>query len=173
MFKLHKVNFKFRGIAMKTLVVYYSRTGKTRFVAEKVTSELKADIEEVVDLKNRSGRFGFLKAGYDVTRGNETEIGKTQKSPSDFELIVVGTPVWNSRPASAISTYLKRSDFAGKKVAVFLTNEGMGEEKAVERTKTLISNGDVVGELVVSKVFENQKENENRISDWCRNLSSL
>ena len=49
----------------------------------------------------------------------------------------------------------------------------MGEEKAVERTKALISNGDVVGALVVSKVFENQEENENKISDWCRNLSSL
>jgi hypothetical protein len=49
----------------------------------------------------------------------------------------------------------------------------MGEEKAVERTKALISNGDVVGELVVSKVFENQKENESKISDWCRELSSL
>ena len=49
----------------------------------------------------------------------------------------------------------------------------MGEEKAVERTKALISNGDVIGELVVSKVFENQKENESRISDWCRNLGSL
>ena len=158
---------------MKTLVVYYSRTGKTRFVAEKVAAELKADIEEVVDLKNRSGRFGFLKAGYDATRGNETEIGETQKLPSDFNLIVVGTPVWNSRPASAVSTYLKRNDFAGKKVAVFCTNEGMGEEKAVDRTKALISNGDIVGELVVSKVFENQEEKENKISDWCNKLRAL
>jgi flavodoxin len=158
---------------MKTLVVYYSRTGKTRFVAEKVASELKADIEEVVDLKNRSGRFGFLKAGYDATRGNETKIAKTQKSPSNFELIVVGTPVWNSRPASAISTHLKRTDFAGKKVAIFCTNDGRGEKKAVERTKALISNGDIVGELVISQVFENQEETESKISDWCRKLSPL
>jgi flavodoxin len=174
MFKLHKqANFKFRGITMKTLVVYYSRTGKTRFVAEKVAAELKANMEEVVDLKNRSGQFGFLRAGYDATRGNKTEIGETKKSPSDFELIVVGTPVWNSRPASAISTYLKRNDFAGKKVAIFCTNEGMGEEKAVDRTKALISNGDIVGELVVSKVFENRKDNERKISDWCNKLRSL
>ena len=158
---------------MKTLVVYYSRTGKTKFVAEKVASELKADIEEVVDLKNRSGRFGFLKAGYDATRGNETKIEETQKSPSDFELIVIGTPVWNGRPSSAIATYLKQNDFAGKKVAVFCTNEGMGEEKAVERTKALISNGDIVSELVVSKVFESQEEKEAKISDWCSKLSSL
>ena len=158
---------------MKTLVVYYSRTGKTRFVAEKVASELKAEIEEVIDLKKRSGRVGFLKAGYDATRGNQTDIEETKKSPSDFELTVVGTPVWNSRPASAIITYLKRNDFAGKKVAVFCTNEGMGEEKAVERTKALISNIEIVGELVVSRVFENQENNESKILDWCRNLSSL
>jgi len=142
-------------------------------VAEKVSSELRADLEEVVDLRNRSGRFGFLKAGYDATRGNETKIMETQKSLSDYDLIVIGTPIWNSRPASAIRTYLKRNDLAGKKVAVFCTNEGAGEEKAVERTKALISNGDIVGELVISKVFENQEENKDKISDWCNKLSSL
>jgi len=58
-------------------------------------------------------------------------------------------------------------------VTVFCTNEGMGKEKAVERTKALISNGNVVGEQVVSKVLENREENENKISDWCSKLSSL
>jgi flavodoxin len=153
MFKLHNyVNFKFGGIAMKTLVVYYSRTGNTKVVAEKVASELKAEIEEVIDLKNRK---------------------ETQKSPIDFELIVVGTPVWNSRPASAIRTYLKKNDFSGKKVAVFCTNEGMGKEKALERIKALIANGNIVGELVVSKTLENKEENERRISEWCNQLHSL
>ena len=114
-----------------------------------------------------------MKAGYDATRGNETKIRETQKSPEDYNLIVIGTPVWNSRPASAIRTYLKRKDFTGKKVAVFCTNEGVGEEKAVERTRALISNGDIVDKLVVSKVFENQEENEDKISDWCSKLSSL
>jgi len=158
---------------MKTLVVYYSRTGKTRFVAEKVASELKADTEEIVDLKNRSGRLGFLKAGYDATRGNETKIRETQKSPGEYDLIVIGTPVWNSRPASAIRTYLKRNNLAGKKVAIFCTNEGMGEDKVVKRTKNLVSNGNIVGELLISKVFENREENESKILDWCNKLSSI
>jgi hypothetical protein len=47
----------------------------------------------------------------------------------------------------------------------------MGDEKAVERTKALIFSGNIIGERVVSKVFENQEENESKISDWCRNLS--
>ena len=158
---------------MNVLVVYYSRTGKTKFVAEKVAFELKADIEEVVDLKNRDGWFGFLKAGFDATLGRETKIGEMRKSPRDFDLIVVGTPVWNSRPSSAIRTYLKRNDLSEKKVAILCTNEGMGKEKALERTKALISNVNIVGKLVVSKALENREENESKISDWCSNLSSL
>lgn len=157
---------------MKSLVAYYSRTGKTKYVAEKIASELKAEIEEVVDLKNRKGWFGFLKAGYEATAGKETEIGEMRRSPRDFDLIVVGTPVWNSRPSSAIKTYLKRNDLSEKKVALFCTNDSSGKEKALERVKSLIPAVNVVGELVVSKPLENQKENESKITNWCRSLRS-
>jgi flavodoxin len=158
---------------LSALVVYYSRTGKTKFVAEKIASKLNADIEEVVDLKNRDGWFGWLKAGFDATVGRETEIGEMRKSPRNFKLIVVGTPVWNGRPSSAIKTYLKRNDFSKKNIAIFCTNEGIGKEKALQRTKSLISNVNIVGELGVSKALENQEENESKISDWCNTLGYL
>ncbi len=97
---------------MRSMVVFYSRNGNSTFVAEKVASELGADAEEVVDLKNRRGWLGFIRAGYDATRGKETKIEKTQKSPIDYDLIVVGTPVWNSRLTPAIRTYLKENDLS-------------------------------------------------------------
>ena len=155
---------------MKVLVVYYSRTGQTKFAAEKIASELRADIEEIVDLKNRKGLIGFLKSGYEATTEKETEIGEMKKVPSDYDLIVVGTPVWNSRPSSPIRTYLSRNDLSGKKVAIFCTKDGEGEAKAIERTKSLIPNANFVGDLVVSKALENQEKNESKISDWCSRL---
>ena len=66
---------------MRSLVVFYSLTGNAKFVAENVASELGADTEEVIDLKNRRGRLGFLKAGYDATRFKETTIEKTKNRP--------------------------------------------------------------------------------------------
>lgn len=158
---------------MKALVVYYSRTGQTKFVAERIATELEADIEEIVDLKNRKGWIGFLKAGYEATAKKETKIGEMGKSPSNYDLIVVGTPVWNSRPASAIRTYLKINDLSEKKVAVFCTNDREGLEKAIERTKSLMPNATVVGELVVSKALENKESNETKIFGWCERLRSL
>jgi flavodoxin len=34
---------------MKSLVVYYSRSGNTRFVAEKISQKIGGDIEEIID----------------------------------------------------------------------------------------------------------------------------
>ena len=59
---------------MKVLVVYYSRTGNTRFVAEAVAQSLKADIEEIRDRKNRMGIFGFLRCGYEAIFKKLTDI---------------------------------------------------------------------------------------------------
>ena len=49
---------------MKSLVVYYSRTGNTRFAAEKIAKNLNADLCEILDKKNRKGKFVFLTGGY-------------------------------------------------------------------------------------------------------------
>jgi flavodoxin len=157
---------------MRSLVVFYSRTGTSKFVAEKVVSELSAETEEVVDLKNRRGWLGFIRAGYDATRGKETKIEKTQKSPKDYDLIVVGTPVWNSRLTPAIRTYLKENDLSQRRIALFSTNEGRGGEKTLAMMKSLIRNGDIVGELGISKALENREETERKIAAWCSSLKS-
>ena len=36
---------------MKTLILFYSYTGKTKALAEKKAAELGADIEEIADMK--------------------------------------------------------------------------------------------------------------------------
>ena len=55
---------------MKSLVVYYTRTGNTKFVAETIAAELGSDIEEVVDIKKREGTLGYMSASRDATGEN-------------------------------------------------------------------------------------------------------
>jgi len=159
---------------MKALVVYYSRTGNTKFVAEKIAQELGADIEEVIDKKNRGGPIGWLTAGKDAFRGSKTEIVETKKNPSEFDLVVVGTPNWTNRPSPAIRTYLSKYDLAGKKVATFCITDGYsGGEKVIEKIRALIPNSDSTEHLVVSKPTENKADTENKISEWCSRLKLL
>lgn len=156
---------------MKSLVVYYTRTGNARFVAETIAAEIGADVEEVVDLKKRSGILGYLSGGKAAMQGKETEIAPTKKSPADYDLIIVGTPIWAGRLAPAITTYLKKNDLSGKKVAVFFSQGGK-KPQGIEQTKALMPNSDCVGELSIVNPLGNKEETEKQITTWCKTLTA-
>lgn len=156
---------------MKSLVVYYSRTGNAKFVAETIAAEMGSDIEEIVDLKKREGKLGWMSAGRDATGGRETQIKPTTKVPADYDLIIVGTPVWAWRPSAAIKTYLCKNDLSGKKVALFFTMDN-ALRQAVEKTKALAPNAVFIGELALAKALENKEESAKKIADWCTNLKT-
>jgi len=105
---------------MKILVAYYTRDGHTRQVAQRIAESFGADLDEVVDTKKRNSILGFLIAGYDATRGKTTEI-LFEKDPADYDLVIVGTPIWNGRVTPAIRTYLLTNREKIKKAAFFAT----------------------------------------------------
>jgi flavodoxin len=156
---------------LKSLVVYYTRTGNARFVAETIAAEIGSDAEEVIDMKKRSGILGYLGGGRDARQGKETQIAPSKKSPADYELIIVGTPVWASRPTPAISTYLKKNDLSGKKIAIFFTQGGK-KPRGIEQTKALIPNSECIGELTVVNPLKDKEASEKKITEWCKTLIS-
>ena len=47
---------------LRTLVVYYSRSGTTRKIAEALSEALNANIEEIVEANDRAGFFGYVRS---------------------------------------------------------------------------------------------------------------
>jgi flavodoxin len=107
---------------MKYLVVYYSRTGNNRTIAEFIASRLSADIDEIIDKKNRQGRLNWLLAGRDSRAKKLTEI-EYQKNPQDYDTIIIGAPIWAWNPIPPLRTYLKEVDLKGKRVAFFICSK--------------------------------------------------
>lgn len=155
---------------MKSLVVYYTRTGKTKFVAETIATELGAEIEEIVDLKKRVGKLGWLMGGKDATRKSLTEIAPTTKAPQDYDFIVIGTPIWAWSPTPAVRTYIKQNNLVGKGVALFYTSDG-GIRQADQKTKDLLKDAKVVSSLWLVSPLANKEESQKKIAEWCKTLS--
>jgi Flavodoxins len=154
---------------MKSLVVYYSRTGKTKFVAESIAAQLGADLEEVVDLKKRGGTLGWINSGKDASRKSLTEIAPTQKSIADYDLVVIGTPIWAWAPTPAFRTYISKNSLAGKKVALFYTFDS-DPKQASGKIREILPNVEVVGELPLKDPSKNKEETEKKIAEWCQTL---
>jgi len=49
----------------KTLIIYYSRTGKSKTISETLQKMMNADMLEIKDKKDRSGMWGFISSAYD------------------------------------------------------------------------------------------------------------
>jgi menaquinone-dependent protoporphyrinogen IX oxidase len=115
---------------MKTLVVYYSRTGLTKKVATYISTKLNADLDEVIDKKSRSGPIGYMTGGRDAMKEVLTSITNAH-NPKDYDLIIIGGPVWAWTVTPAIRTYLDQNVDAlrVKKVAFFATQGSSGSDK--------------------------------------------
>lgn len=151
---------------MKSIVVYYSRSGNTKRVAEMMARELKADLQELVDKRGRGGLLGFLKAGRDAMKERNTELGPLSQSPEDYDLILVGTPVWASNPAPAVRTFLQSHDLSGKKVALFCTMSARGGKETLADMKGILTGVEVVGQLDIAVKKETKSQIEEKVIRW-------
>jgi len=122
---------------MKILVVFYSRSGRTKKVAEAISDILKCDKEEIFDTKNRKGIPGFLSAGTDANLRRLTAIKEIRNNPSLYDLVIIGTPIWSSNISNLIRTYLSlyKEDF--KKVVFFCNRLGSDSKKVFADMKNL------------------------------------
>lgn len=141
---------------MKTLIAFYSRSGTTKRVAQEVAKALNADVDEVIDKKSRKGILGFLRAGYDATRGKTTEI-EFEKDPYDYDLVIVGTPIWNGRVTPAIRTYLLRNQEKIKNAAFFSTCAGR-PGKCLEQMEELWGKKPILRKVLIRKRLDEGTE---------------
>ncbi len=120
---------------MKTLVVYYSLTGKTEIVAQALARELGADVRRVEDVEKPAVNWWFMvTAGLAAVRGAESPIKPIATDLQGYDRVFVGSPVWGGSPSTAINAFIASTDFSGKTVIPFMT---MGGDDAAGALKKL------------------------------------
>lgn len=145
---------------MKILIAYYSRTGTTKAVAERLAQQLGADVDEIVDLQERLGPVNYMRAARAAKGLKTTEI-QYEKNPEDYDVIVIGTPIWWNNLPPAPRTYLSSFDLRRKKVAFFITSQSEERENVFSQLRELTIGADVLGTFgVLQKVVKSEDYSE-------------
>jgi flavodoxin len=153
---------------MKTLIVFYSRTGTTKKAVEILAKEMNADVEEITDKIDRKGVIGYLKSGRDGMKRRLTEIDPTKKDPQQYDMIIIGTPMWATNMCSPIRTYLTKNKIENKKIGILITHGGSSAEKIVKEIGELTQKSELTGHTAIKT--REIKYAENKIKEWLKSL---
>ncbi len=148
---------------MKTLVVYYSRSGNTKKIAEEISNKVKCDIEEIIDNKNRKGIIGWLISGRDAHSRKLTTISEINKDPSKYDVIAIGTPIWAGLMAPAVRTYINENKGKFKNVAFFCTCGSSGDVKAFGDMEDYIGITPLSKLVIIAKDFQTSHEDKLKV----------
>lgn len=121
----------------KILVAYYSRTGHTSDIAKQIALACDAELESIKDIRRHRHAFGYLRMVFEAAFHLETTNQRVQNQPDEFDIVVIGTPIWCWNMASPVRAYVKRFRSRFKRVAFFCTCGGSGQAKVIRDLEKL------------------------------------
>ncbi len=122
----------------RILVVDYSRSGNTRKLARAIAHACGADLEDIHDEDSRRGLWGWIRSCKEAMRAFPAAIQPVERDPADYDLVVLGSPVWVGHVSSPMRSYLARHSGKLGHVALFVTEGGSGGPKALAEMTALV-----------------------------------
>ena len=154
----------------KVLIVYYSMTGNTDYIAQKLQKKTGADMFRLETVKPYpKGDNEFPKK--ERESGKLPDLKKLPDNLGSYDIILVGTPVWWYSASNPVQSFLKQADFKGKKMAAFSTHGG-GLGKTFSDMKAQAKNAVFIdGGLDFYKPRQDSEERvDQAIDEWLANV---
>lgn len=150
-----------------TLVVYFSATGNTKAIAEKIADGLQADIYEIVPAEP------YTDADLDYHDNNSRStiemndasarpaISGTVENFEQYTTVYLGYPIWWGEAPRILDTFVETYDFTGKTVIPFCTSASSGLGSSADTLKDLAGTGNWMD----GKRFSGS-EDASAVMDW-------
>lgn len=154
----------------KNLVCYFSATGTTKEVAEKIASIINADLfaiepvnkytSEDLDWTNKQSRSSIEM----VDETSRPAIKNIVANITEYQNVVIGFPVWWYKEPAIIDTFIEENDLSNKQVYVYVTSGGSTVDGSIESLRQKYSNLNFVSGKRLDMNIEEQA-----ILDWLAN----
>ncbi len=116
----------------KILVAYFSATGNTEGVAQKLADGLGADLYEIVPEQPYTDEdldYGSSESRSSVEMNDPNarpEISGSVENMEQYDVVFIGYPIWWGEAPRIMSTFVESYDFSGKTLVAFCTSASSG-----------------------------------------------
>lgn len=150
----------------RVLVTYFSHSGNTKSIAEKIQTILDADLFEIKTKEEYPEKYNRVVdlAKKEFIAQSRPELINRIPNFNEYDVIVIGYPMWWYTCPMAIFSFLESYDFTGKTILPFCTHEGSALSTSVEDIKKTVSN--VIVREGLSIRGSRVSESDNAIKEW-------
>lgn len=120
----------------KTLIVYYSRSGKAEIIAKDLRDKLGCDIDKIEYADKK--RVSFVGALFEVFGKKTKNIKGAEHSPGNYDKIIFITPVWANAMSTPIRSYISEYKANIKSYSLIATCGSSGIEEIAKEAVNII-----------------------------------
>lgn len=152
--------------AGKTLIVYFSWSGNTCAVANTIQELTGCDIVEIEVKEPYSSVYNEVTARARQELDNDIRPALVTQVENiyEYDTLIVGTPIWSSRLAPPVKSFLAMYDLTGKKIAPFCTHRGSGTAQSVNNIRSVCPDSEILQSLAISS--SQAKNARSSIETW-------
>lgn len=167
-----KANDTTNAFGNKILVAYYSWSGNTREMAEKIHNIVGGDTFEIVPQTPYSSDYSTCcnEAKKEIYNSIRPALKSNLHDISKYDVIFIGTPCWWGTMAPPVTTFLSENDLTGKTVIVFETNGGSGMANAEKDIQKLCTKSTFKPGL---SIYGSPSDSDEQIKNWLKQLNFL
>lgn len=127
----------------KILVAYFSFTGHSKSIAETIAKAKNADIYQIIPEEpyssDNSNYYDESTRAYKEQYGDaglRPGIKKTLENDDDYDIIILGSPIWYGKSPRVILSFLDAYGFKGKTIVPFVSSAATGIDRAESELKS-------------------------------------
>lgn len=129
---------------MKAAVIYYSRSGVTKRIAEKVQKKFDADMYFVEPEKAYGNNASAVVRVIGEKASKNDPVLKTKIADfSAYDTVFIGFPIWAGSLPQFLQEYISKANLDGKRVIPFATAGANGKERSLKLLKELLPKSDI------------------------------
>lgn len=155
----------------------YIEKGNTQIVAEIIADLTGGDLYHITTVEPYPDDYASMltRAQEELDTDARPELAGELPNLDDYDVIMIGYPIWHAATPRPVLTFLERYDLSGKKLVPFNTHEGSGQSGTVSEIEAHAPNAEMLEGIAIQGKVAQEDDSRTRdlVAEWLGRIGMI
>ena len=155
----------------------YIEKGNTQIVAEIIADLTGSDLYHITTVEPYPDDYASMltRAQEELDADARPELAGELPNLDDYDVIMIGYPIWHAATPRPVLTFLERYDLSGKKLVPFNTHEGSGQSGTVSEIEAHAPNAEMLEGIAIQGKVAQEDDSRTRdlVAEWLGRIGMI